>query len=99
MNDVSEFLGEKALENLLAQDDKKHNETKEEMFKKFEGKYSKMDLSSAYDKIQKKTMRKSRTGVQVKLPVTAAHEMSTGMQPAAPPQTMFCAVRRFRRIV
>lgn len=58
MNDVSEFLGEKALENLLAQDDKKHNETKEEMFKKFEGKYSKMDLSSAYDKIQKKTMRK-----------------------------------------
>jgi polyribonucleotide nucleotidyltransferase len=58
MNDVSEFLGEKALENLLAQDDRKHNETKEEMFKKFEGKYTKIDLSSAYDKIQKKTMRK-----------------------------------------
>ncbi len=58
LSDVSEFLGEMALENLLAQDDKKHEATKEEMFKNFEGKYSKMDLSSAYDKIQKKTMRK-----------------------------------------
>lgn len=58
ITEISEFLGEKALENLLAQDDKKHEETKEEMFKKFEGKYSKVDLVSAYDKIQKKTMRK-----------------------------------------
>lgn len=58
ISDVSEFLGERALENLLAQNDKKHEETKDEIFKNFEGKYSKMDLSSAYDKIQKKTMRK-----------------------------------------
>jgi hypothetical protein len=31
--------------------------------------------------------------------VTAAQPMSTGMHPAAPPQTMFCAVRRLRIIV
>src|SRR6476620_515420 len=30
---------------------------------------------------------------------TADQPMSTGMQPAAPPQTMFCAVRRLRTIV
>ena len=32
-------------------------------------------------------------------PVTADQPMTTGMQPAAPPHTMFCAVRRFRTIV
>lgn len=31
--------------------------------------------------------------------VTADQPMSTGRQPAMPPQTMFCAVRRFRIIV
>ncbi|CAB4823221.1 unannotated protein [freshwater metagenome] len=39
------------------------------------------------------------TGVQVSEPVTADHAISTGMQPAAPPQTMFCEVRRFNIIV
>lgn len=57
LTEVSEFLGDRALENLLAQNDKKHNETKEEVFKQFEGRYSKVDLVEAYDKIQKKTMR------------------------------------------
>ena len=32
-------------------------------------------------------------------PVTAAQPMSTGMQPAAPPHTMFCEVRRLSSIV
>ena len=32
-------------------------------------------------------------------PVTADQPMSTGMHPAAPPQTMFCGVRRLRIIV
>jgi hypothetical protein len=32
-------------------------------------------------------------------PVTADQPMSTGMQPAAPPQTMFCDVRRLSSIV
>ena len=31
--------------------------------------------------------------------VTADQPMSTGMQPAAPPQTMFCEVRRLSSIV
>ena len=31
---------------------------------------------------------------QLSEPVTADQPMSTGMQPAAPPQTMFWAVRR-----
>ena len=35
------------------------------------------------------------TGAQSSDPVTAAQPISTGMQPAAPPQTMFCGVRRF----
>ena len=33
------------------------------------------------------------------VPVTADQPMSTGMQPATPPQTMFCAVRRLSSIV
>jgi hypothetical protein len=33
------------------------------------------------------------------VPVTADQPMSTGMQPAAPPQTMFCDVRRLSSIV
>jgi len=44
--------------------------------------------------VQKNTMPNSTTGAQASEPVTAAQPMSTGMQPAAPPQTMFCAVRR-----
>ena len=41
-------------------------------------------------------MRNRMNGVQVRLPVTAAQPMSTGMQPATPPHTMFCEVRRLR---
>ena len=36
----------------------------------------------------------STTGAQASEPVTADQPMSTGMQPAAPPHTMFCGVRR-----
>ena len=38
-------------------------------------------------------------GAQDRLHVTADQPMSTGMQPAAPPQTMFCDVRRLSPIV
>lgn len=58
INSVSEFLGQKALENLLSANEKIHESAKEELFKQFEGKYSKADLAQAYDKIQKKTLRK-----------------------------------------
>ena len=36
---------------------------------------------------------------QTTVPVTAAQPMSTGAAPAAPPMTMFWAVRRFNHIV
>ena len=39
------------------------------------------------------------TGAQDIEFVTADQPMSTGMQPAMPPQTMFCEVRRLRIIV
>ncbi len=55
---ISEFLGDKVLENLLAADRQKHEETKEEMFKQFEGKYTKSNMTEAYDKLQKKALRK-----------------------------------------
>ena len=46
-----------------------------------------------------KMIKNSTTGVHVSDPVIAAHAMRTGMQPAAPPQTMFCDVRRLSTIV
>jgi polyribonucleotide nucleotidyltransferase len=55
---ISEFLGDKILENLLAGESAKHEETKEEMFKEFEGKYSKSQMAEGYDKLLKKAMRK-----------------------------------------
>ncbi len=58
LEDISEFLGSRVLENLLAADKQKHEEAKEEVFKKFEGKYTKMNMSEAYDKLQKKALRK-----------------------------------------
>ena len=58
LKDISEFLGDKLLENLLAGDKEKHEATKEEVFKNFEGKYSKVQMSEAYEKLLKKTMRK-----------------------------------------
>ena len=39
------------------------------------------------------------TGGQASEPVTAVQPMSTGKQPAMPPHTMFCSVRRLRIIV
>ncbi|EAP99192.1 hypothetical protein JNB_03450 [Janibacter sp. HTCC2649] len=43
--------------------------------------------------------RKRMTAGQPTDPVTADHPMSVGIQPATPPQTMFCGVRRLRIIV
>ena len=48
--------------------------------------------------VQKNTMRNSTTGVHASSLVTAVQPMSAGKQPAAPPQTMFCVVRRLRII-
>lgn len=58
LNDLSDFLGEKVLENLLAADKAKHESTKEEANKHFEGKHSKANIAEAYDKLQKKALRK-----------------------------------------
>ncbi len=58
LKDISEFLGGRLLENLLAGDKEKHEVTKEEVFKKFEGKYTKVLMSEAYEKLLKKSMRK-----------------------------------------
>ncbi len=58
LKEMSEFLGDRLLENLLAGDKEKHESTKEEVFKKFEGKYTKVLMSEAYEKLLKKTMRK-----------------------------------------
>jgi len=44
-------------------------------------------------------MPNSTIGVQASESVTADQPMSTGMQPAAPPQTMFWEVRRFSSMV
>ncbi|KKP65654.1 MAG: Polyribonucleotide nucleotidyltransferase, partial [candidate division WS6 bacterium GW2011_GWE1_34_7] len=58
LKDMSEYLGDTLLENLLAGDKEKHEVTKEGVFKKFEGKYTKVLMSEAYEKLLKKTMRK-----------------------------------------
>lgn len=58
LTELSDFLGEKVLENLLAADKQKHEATKEDAFKNFEGKYSKSNIAEAYDKLQKKALRK-----------------------------------------
>ena len=46
-----------------------------------------------------KITRNSNTGVHVSELVTAAHPISTGTAPAAPPITMFCLLRRFSHSV
>ncbi len=48
--------------------------------------------------VQKKTTPNSTTGAHDTPPVIPAQPISTGMQPAIPPHTMFCAVRRFSTI-
>ncbi len=58
VKELSEFLGDRILENLLKSDKSVHEATKEEVFKKFEGKYSKLQLSEGYDLLQKRAMRK-----------------------------------------
>ena len=44
--------------------------------------------------VQKKITANITSAGQPTVPVTAAHPMTTGMHPAAPPHTMFCEVRR-----
>lgn len=58
LTDVYEYLKERVLDNLLKADMQLHEETKEEIFKQFEGKYSKQNLAEAYDKLLKKALRK-----------------------------------------
>lgn len=58
VSEISEFLGDRILDNLLKGDKGVHEATKEEVFKKFEGKYSKSQLSEGYELLQKKAMRK-----------------------------------------
>ena len=45
--------------------------------------------------VQKKITIKNQNAVQESDSVTAAQPIKTGKQPAIPPQTMFCEVRRF----
>ncbi len=58
IEEISKFLGDRLLENLLKGDKELHESTKEEVFKNFEGKYSKSQMSEGYEKLLKKTMRK-----------------------------------------
>jgi hypothetical protein len=44
--------------------------------------------------VQKNTTPNKANGATASLPVTAVQPMSTGMQPAMPPHTTFCALRR-----
>ncbi|MHC1716511.1 MAG: polyribonucleotide nucleotidyltransferase [Candidatus Dojkabacteria bacterium] len=56
---VKEFLGdEKIRKNLELGDSKVHNATKDEMYVKFEGKFSKSAMNEAYEYLQKKMLRK-----------------------------------------
>jgi polyribonucleotide nucleotidyltransferase len=59
LDQVHEFLGDaKIKENLVQANDKQHEATKEEIFAKFEGQYTKQTLAEAYDYLQKKALRK-----------------------------------------
>lgn len=55
---IEKFLGERILNNLLAGEKESHEVTKEEIYKEFEGKYTKLQMSEGYEKLLKKTMRK-----------------------------------------
>ena len=56
---VEEMLGAETIrKNLEAGDAKMHEESREELFAKLEGKYSKAAISEAYEKLQKKMLRK-----------------------------------------
>ncbi|HNW23382.1 MAG TPA: polyribonucleotide nucleotidyltransferase [Candidatus Dojkabacteria bacterium] len=58
LEEMSSFLGDRLIENLLKGDKDIHEVTKEEVFKNFEGKYSKLMMSEGYEKLLKKAMRK-----------------------------------------
>jgi polyribonucleotide nucleotidyltransferase len=59
IEEVKNFLTEEKIkETLQKANEKLHESTKEEMFKEFEGKYSKSVLAEAYDYLQKKAARK-----------------------------------------
>ncbi len=58
LEEISSFLGTRLQENLLKGEKDIHEATKEEVFKNFEGKYSKLMMSEGYEKLLKKTMRK-----------------------------------------
>ena len=49
--------------------------------------------------VQKKMIANITSAGQPMVPVTADHPIITGMQPAAPPHTTFCDVRRLSNSV
>lgn len=55
---MDEFLGDRVIDNLLKADKTIHESTKEEVFEKFAGKYTKLQMSEGYEKLLKKAMRK-----------------------------------------
>ena len=57
-NKIEEFLGDRIKENLLSGNEELHESTKEEVFAQFEGQFTKQVMSEAYDKLQKKALRK-----------------------------------------
>ncbi|MCD4811127.1 polyribonucleotide nucleotidyltransferase [bacterium] len=58
LESLEKFLGEKVEKNLKDAKKSQHQETMKEVFAEFEGKFSKKDLSEAYDKLQKKGLRR-----------------------------------------
>lgn len=58
LDGISEFLGERILENLLAGEKEKHSLAIEELTEKFKEKYPVMQISEGYDKLLKKALRK-----------------------------------------
>jgi len=59
INAVKDFLGEEKIQkNLESGDSKLHNAARDEIYKQFEGKFSKVTLNEAYDILQKKMLRR-----------------------------------------
>ncbi|MDD4382146.1 MAG: polyribonucleotide nucleotidyltransferase [Candidatus Dojkabacteria bacterium] len=59
VNEIKDLIGEDRIkENLLKGDEKVHESTRQEIFAKYEGKYSKFVLVEAYAMLQKKALRK-----------------------------------------
>ena len=59
INDIKGIIGEDRIkENLMKGDEKVHESTREELYTKHEGKYSKLVLIEAYAELQKKALRK-----------------------------------------